>query len=177
MAEETPPEKKPVFLTPRQVAEVYERYDTGKYSQEKLAGWFGCSVGLINKLMKEREMGKPRVTKPLESREESFSIKAAESCLGAISSKIEASLAKVPDNAASLPLLNRTAKTMLDIRRQLKELPKDIHRPPVVMDPETVDKLAELIPAEDREEFVTLMRSLAQPQGQPESDLAEDEDE
>ena len=164
-----------VFLTDRQKQEMLVRWDTGRYTQQELANWYGCSHQYISKIIALRaslEPG-PEGEEPVAIFD-ALAMKNVEDCLGAIAAKIAHIIEKTPEKIDNLPLLNRSGKFVLEIRRQLKELPKDIHRPPVVMSPETIDKLAGLIPTEKREEFVTLMRTLARPQGQPESDLAEE---
>jgi len=172
MAEDDTPRKKKVVLTDRQKREMFERWDTGRYTQLELANWYGCGETQIWSLIQRREeLG------PLEESPEIYDaleIKNIEDVLETLMIRI-GKLAQKPSlsegDRLQLNTLRTTVKTVLDVRKQLKELPKDLHTKSVPMNIETALKLAELIPPEHRERYMQLMRDLAQPQGEPESDL------
>lgn len=173
--EEQPVKKVPVVLSPRQIAEVFERIDSGRYNHKEVAEWFGCSEQLISKLVRQREEGRDRskeVAAPVPDKRDSWSVQVTESCLGAIAVKVESILEKVPNNVDALPVLTRTMKTLLDSRRQLKELPKDLRAAAANVDEGSLDELVELVPEENRERFLKILKGLAQARGQPSPDLA-----
>lgn len=173
MADEVPgkPRKKLVFMTDRQKREMFERWDTGRYTHQELADWYGVTETTIrNLLLKRDELGP-------EEREaavlfDALDLRNVEDSLAQIALAITETIGKVPRKQENLPLLYKGASVVLNIRKQLRELPKDLDdRTPAPIDLETTLKLAALIPPEKREEYLLIMRGLTQPQGKPESDL------
>ena len=164
-------------LTPRQVAEVFERHDTGRYTNVELASWFGCSEGLIRKLLKEREEGRSRAdVSKAPDKSDSLSIKKTESALGAAAEKLEAIIQKCPDTLEASAQLNRTVRTLLNIRKQLKELPKDLKEAAAAVDNEAMERLVALVPEDKQGEFLDIIRGLARSRGQPSPDLGSKEE-
>lgn len=161
MADEIPRKKKPVVLTDRQKREMFIRVDTERYTQKELADWYGCSESYIRKLLGKRETLHLEGEEPTELFD-SLDMKNVEDSLGAVALKIAEVVEKLPVRPDSLSLLNRTAKTLLDMRKQLREMPKDLHDQTVPINFEAAMKLAMLIPQENREEYMHIMRGLAQ---------------
>jgi hypothetical protein len=156
-------------LTPRQIAEVYERWDTGKYTQSQLADWFGCSQQLISKLMKEREEGRSRACKEDVSiaediAEEYIAVRAIETTLGLIS-KVMGDIWRKPDRTErdfkELSVAKGSMKSLLDARKQLKELPKDLKGTAAKVDDKSMERLVKLIPEDKQGEFLDIMRGLS----------------
>jgi len=172
MADAIPNKKKSVFLTDRQKREMFERWDTGRYTQMELAEWYGCSQQTISNLISQRdELNLGNDGEPHEVFD-ALAMPNVEEFLENIAIKLSKMVEKVPDTKfENIPMMTKAAKTVLDIRKQLRELPKDLHTKSVPMNIETALKLAELIPPEHRERYMQLMRDLAQPQGELESDL------
>lgn len=170
----TPAKRKNVYLTDRQKREMFERWDTGRYTQLELATWYGCGETQIWSLIQRREeLGPLREDDPELT--DALDIKNIEDVLETIMAKIGRIASKpsmTEGDRLVLSTLRGTAKTVLDIRKQLKELPKDLHdrtAPPI--DRETTREMIALIPPERQEKFLQLMRGLAQAQGQPSPDL------
>ena len=171
-------------LTPRQVAEIFERWDSGRYTQVELASWFGVSDGMIRKLLKEREEGRDRSKEGggiLQEgvAEEWIAIKKIEHTLGLIS-KVMGDIWSKADRTEKdwkeLSVAKGSLKSLLDARKQLKELPKDLKEAAAAVDNEAMERLVSLIPEARRGEFLDIMRGLAQPRGQPSSDLGPKEE-
>jgi len=176
---ESPEEKKPrkykkkVILTDRQKREMFERWDTGRYTQLELALWYGCGETQIWSLIQRREELGP-LREDDAQLYDALDLKNLEDALNTISGKI-AKLTSKPSlsegDRMQIATLTRAAKTMLDIRKQLKELPKDLKdRVSVPIDKATSRRLIELIPPENREEYIEIMQGLTQSQ-RSESDL------
>lgn len=167
--------KPPTKLTPRQMIEMFERWDTGKFSIGDMAHWYGCAKSYIHGLIERREeLGKDLVDQELE---DELELKALEGSLNSSSAWMKQVIRTTPKKLEHAPIITKMHKQLLDTRKQMTVMPKDLDTGSAPIDFKTAMALTELIPEEHRKRYFELMKGLTQPSGKPKSDLAPPESE
>ena len=170
--EEVLPKKKnksPVSLTPRQMVEMFERWDTGKFSIGDMSRWYNCSKSYIHGLIQRREeLGKDVVDQELE---DELELRALEATLNTSSGWMKHVIKNTPKKLENSPMIVKMHKQILDTRKQMTMMPKDLEKGSAPIDFQTAMRLTELIPEEHRREYFQLMKGLTQTSGKRKSDL------
>lgn len=161
--EDVPPKRKnkpPVHLTNRQKLELFERWDTDQYSLGDMARWYSCSKSYIHGLIERREeVGKAEIDSELE---DALALKNLEDSMAIGALKIGKILTAIKPTVANAKVIKDFMKTLLDTRKQLTMIPKDLAEGPAPISFEAAMKLAELIPEERRPEYFEIMKGLTQ---------------
>lgn len=162
--------KSPVVLTPRQMIEMFDRWDTERFSMEDMARWYGCSRKYIHSLIQRREeLGKDLVDQELE---DELELKALEGALHSSAGWMKYVIRHTAKKLEHAPIIAKMHKQLLDTRKQMTVMPKDLGKGTAPIDFETAMQLTELIPEKHRKKYFELMKGLTQPSGKPKSDLA-----
>lgn len=172
--EEEPPKKKrksPVTLTTRQKLEMFERWDTGNYSLMDMARWYGCSDNYIHQLIKRREeVGKDEIDRELE---DALALKHLENSMAIGALKIGKILTAIKPSVGNAKVIKDFMKVLLDVRKQLTHIPKDLAEGPAPISFSNAMKLAKLIPEEHRAEYFEIMKGLTQTSDKPKAEEKE----
>ena len=151
--------KKPVSLTDRQKLEMFERFDTGRYSLMDMARWYGCSDTYISNLLKSREeIGREAVDNELK---DGLALSNIEDSMAIGAYKIGQILSSMKPKEEKAKTFKDLMKTLMDIRKQLTVMPKDLDKGSAPINFEDAMRLTELIPEEHRFEYFQLMKGLA----------------
>ena len=137
---------------------MFERWDTDRYSLVELARWYGCSDTYISNLIKNREeIGKEAVDTELQ---DALALSNIEDSLAIGAYKVGKILSTIKPKVENAKTIKDLVKILLDVRKQLTVMPKDLDTGSAPINFDDAMRLTELIPEEHRKEYFQIMKGL-----------------